>query len=80
MFDQTQENLDLSVGLTPTLANKLLTVDEVAERLRLTIPRVYELARRKQIPCVRIGRQVRFDESQLRAWIEQGGSDLTGNA
>ena len=39
-----------------------------------TIARVYEAARLGLIPCVRIGRQVRFDEETLRRWIEEGGS------
>lgn len=36
--------------------------------------RVYEAARLGLIPCVRIGRQVRFDEDMLRDWIKKGGT------
>lgn len=36
--------------------------------------RVYEAARLGLIPCVRIGRQVRFDEDTLREWVRQGGT------
>lgn len=36
--------------------------------------RVYELARRGVIPCVRIVRQVRFDEDALREFVRHGGT------
>ena len=37
--------------------------------------RVYEAARLGLIPCVRIGRQVRFDEETIREWVKAGGND-----
>ena len=56
--------------------SKLLTAAEVAERLNLRKGRVYELAKLGTLPCVRIRRQVRFDENQLNAWIANGGHPL----
>jgi excisionase family DNA binding protein len=55
---------------------RLLLAREVAELLRVTENRVYELAARKLLPCIRMGRQLRFEESQLLAWIERGGAGL----
>jgi putative molybdopterin biosynthesis protein len=52
----------------------LLTAKETAEVLKVSLPRVYELARTGLIPCVRMGRQIRFDEEKLREWAAQGGS------
>lgn len=53
---------------------KLLTAREVSQVLQVTPARVYELARERAIPTVRIGeRQVRFDEAALREWIANGG-------
>jgi excisionase family DNA binding protein len=54
----------------------LLTAKETAEILKVTLPRVYELAREGLIPSVRMGRQIRFHEEKLMEWIEQGGSAL----
>jgi excisionase family DNA binding protein len=54
----------------------LLTAKETAEVLKVTLPRVYELARTGLIPSVRMGRQVRFHEAKLMEWVEQGGSAL----
>jgi excisionase family DNA binding protein len=55
---------------------RLLTAKQVAEILQVALPRVYELARLGSLPCIRIGRQIRFPESKLMEWIEQGGSAL----
>ena len=52
---------------------KLLIASEVAEIMCVTEARVYELARRKMIPHLRLGRQVRFSEKVLLEWVERGG-------
>jgi len=54
---------------------RLLTAKEVAPILQVTPARVYELARERAIPSIRIGeRQLRFDEAALREWCASGGS------
>ena len=53
---------------------RLLTAKETAEILQVTQPRVYELARSGLLPCVRMGRQIRFDQEKLREWAARGGS------
>ena len=53
---------------------QLLTAEQVAETLQVSKLRVYEMARLGIIPCVRMGRQIRFDEKALYEWISQGGS------
>lgn len=53
----------------------LLTAPEVAQILRVSKARVYELARRKMLPVLTLGqRQVRFEEAALQKWIAAGGS------
>lgn len=56
----------------------LVGADVVARALCVTPARAYELARLGIIPCVRVGRQVRFDVPKVRAWIEDGGQALAG--
>ncbi len=59
---------------------RLLTAREVSTILRVTPARVYELARTRAIPSVRVGdRQVRFDESSLRDWVASGGNLQRGD-
>lgn len=63
---------------TNNIPTRLLTADEVASILSVSTARVYELARRKAIPVLKLGeRQVRFDETALRDWIARLSSQQT---
>jgi excisionase family DNA binding protein len=48
---------------------ELLTADEAAELIRLPRSSVYELARNRRIPYVRIGRRILFVRGQLVTWL-----------
>jgi excisionase family DNA binding protein len=48
---------------------KLLTVDEVAERLGVRKQWVWAQVRAGRMPCVKLGRYRRFREESLEAWI-----------
>lgn len=47
--------------------------------LSLSKQRLYECVRLGLIPCVRIGRQVRFDEDALKEWVKHGGCSLVND-
>lgn len=49
---------------------RLLTVDEASCYLGLTKTTLYTWTCRKKIPHVKIGRALRFDKTDLDAWIE----------
>lgn len=51
----------------------LITVQEAATRLNLDANSVYRLSREQILPCVRIGRTIRFDPDVLEEWIRSGG-------
>lgn len=53
---------------------RMLRAPEVAELLDLPVKRVHILAREGIIPRVKVGRQVRFNEAEILAWITSGGS------
>ena len=55
---------------------KLLRVEEVAQLLDVSRARCYELVRRKLIPAIRVGRQIRVDPAQLEMWMNNGGQRL----
>lgn len=55
---------------------RLLTIQEVAQRLGVRVPRAYELVRLGMLPAVRIGRNVRVAEDRLEEWIRAGGQGL----
>jgi excisionase family DNA binding protein len=50
---------------------RLLTVDEVADRLGVTKDWVWAQARAGRIPYVRLGRYRRFREEAIDAWLLQ---------
>ncbi|MBI5886164.1 MAG: helix-turn-helix domain-containing protein [Deltaproteobacteria bacterium] len=47
----------------------LLTVKDVAIRLKVGKTTVYEWAALGLIPCVRLNGVLRFDESELQTWV-----------
>jgi excisionase family DNA binding protein len=50
---------------------RLLTADEVAERLGVTKDWVWAQARAGRIPHVRLGRYRRFREEAIDAWLRE---------
>lgn len=51
----------------------LLTVGELASRLRVPVSWVYSRSRQRgqdSIPCVRVGKYYRFYLSEVLAWLE----------
>jgi excisionase family DNA binding protein len=64
----------------------LLTAGEAAKALAVSPRTLWSLTQRGDIPCVRIGRSVRYDPADIRAWIDRqkssgqltaGTADLT---
>ena len=55
---------------------RLLTVPEVSLCLSVRPSRVYGLIRAGVLPAVRVGRQVRVLDDDLRQWIAKGGRPL----
>ncbi|MCA9137747.1 MAG: helix-turn-helix domain-containing protein [Planctomycetales bacterium] len=47
-----------------------MTLQEVAEYLRLSEDVVYPLARKGELPGFKIGKQWRFRRSEIDAWLE----------
>ena len=63
---------------------KLLTAEEVAAKLRVKVSFVKDRTRKNcreedKIPCIRLGRWVRFNESEIDAWIQNGCKSETPN-
>jgi len=50
------------------MSERLLTKDEVAARLTISARTVLELAARRELACVRIGRCVRFEPVDVEAF------------
>jgi PTS system nitrogen regulatory IIA component len=52
--------------------SEVLTVQEVANYLRIDIRTVYRLAKKGEIPCIKIGRQWRFNREDIKDLISGG--------
>jgi excisionase family DNA binding protein len=58
--------------------NRLLTADDVAERLRISRSFAYALMSRGEIPPVRLGRAVRVRPQDLEEFIESSVCSSNG--
>lgn len=61
-----QKQVSKSVGL-----EALLEAEEVAMMLGVDIGYVYQLARTKKIPSVKLGKYRKFSPSQLKKWLDR---------
>jgi excisionase family DNA binding protein len=48
---------------------QLLTIDQLAERLGITVRHVRRLVVEKRVPYLKVGRLVRFDPSEIAKWL-----------
>ncbi|MGA3294663.1 MAG: helix-turn-helix domain-containing protein [Candidatus Acidiferrales bacterium] len=71
--DVTDRTKRYFLDITPTLRpENILTPEEVAERLKVPSSWVYEKTRarcRNPIPCLRLGRYIRFDWNAVINWL-----------
>ena len=54
--------------------SELWNTEKLCEKLKLKPSYVRDLRSQKRIPFVKIGRQVRYIEEQMYAWVESGQS------
>lgn len=50
---------------------KLLTIQEVAGALQLSVQTIYHKTSRKTIPFLRLGSRVRFDSDAIEQWVKK---------
>jgi excisionase family DNA binding protein len=62
-----------AVGMVLHIGNgrRLLNVREAAQYLGLEVDTIYKKARLREVPCVKVGRALRFDVKALDRFIEQ---------
>ena len=66
---------DARAGRFSRLDEPLLTPREAAALLAVPVSWIYAAAREHRLPCVRLGRHVRFVRTQLEQFVlEQGGT------
>jgi len=50
---------------------EVMTISDVAQYLRISEAKVYELARSGAIPALRIGKSWRFQKDLLKQWVRK---------
>lgn len=50
--------------------DRLLTIDELCQLLRLPKSAIYNLTHQKRIPFIKVSRKLRFRESAINKWLE----------
>lgn len=58
--------------ISPTIkeADQLLTIQQAAEFLSLTVPTIYGLVSKSQIPCMKRGKRLYFSKDEITNWIK----------
>ena len=51
--------------------DKILTRDELSEKLKIPKKTLYKWTREKRIPCVKLGKHLRFIESDINQWLKE---------
>ena len=57
--------------------DKVFTIPEVAAYLKISKSKIYHLVARKEIPHLKLGRNVRIRESDLQKWLELQGENVS---
>ena len=57
----------------------LMTVQELADYLRVNTKTIYRLLERDKLPSTRIGHQWRFDKVSIDKWLNQSPKTMTAN-
>jgi excisionase family DNA binding protein len=58
-----------------TAVNDLLTLEELANYLRVTEKTIYRLLDKRSIPATKVGRQWRFDKAAIDSWLRQNSTE-----
>lgn len=54
-----------------TKTNELLTIKELTSLLSIKESHLRSLIFRQEIPFIKVGRLIRFDQSQIQKWLEE---------
>jgi excisionase family DNA binding protein len=62
---------EITKALHPAVQDRLLTVAEAADYLRLAKPTLYRLVQQNKIPYMKKTKRLYFSESKLKEWLDQ---------
>ncbi len=56
--------------------DEYITVEELAKTLKVNVRTIQRLVARKQLPAVRIGKQLRFRQEWVTEWLKKNTLNL----
>lgn len=56
------------------MSERLLRIEDLAAKLQVPKSWIYERTRSKQIPYLKVGKYIRFQESEIDTWISKFSS------
>ena len=59
------------------MERRILTVPELAEHLRVSRPKAYELVAREDFPSIRIGKRIVVPEDSYYRWLDEQATKKT---
>ncbi len=67
-------NLDngISDGISPSSVSEVMTVNEAAKLLRISLPKMYELVHEKRVHSLTVGRKILISRSSLMELLREG--------
>lgn len=65
-----------TIQTTMSLAEPLLKADEAAVLLSVKPSWIYEAVRAGALPCLRVGRHIRFTRPMLEEWLATRATDV----
>jgi len=57
---------------TTEQTEQLLTIQEAAQFLKLTVPTIYSKVSKKELPCMKRGKRLYFSSTELMEYIKEG--------
>jgi excisionase family DNA binding protein len=60
--------------------DKVFTIPEVAAYLKISKSKIYYLVSRKEIPHLKMGRNVRIRESDLQKWLDRQAETILASS
>ena len=64
--------LENKSNIPNAVSNKPLSIQEAAKFLKLSVPTIYGMVSRREIPFSKLGKRLYFSESELSEWIQTG--------
>jgi excisionase family DNA binding protein len=71
MFHKEEQPQTRPAVVDSLIGRRLLNVREAAQYLAIEVDTLYRKARLREVPCVKVGRALRFDVEALSRFIEQ---------